>query len=67
MANILQSAFSNGFSSVKIFLFIIIEIFLNFGHNVPFDDKSPSVHVMAWQVTDNKLTNFTDTYMHHST
>ena len=66
MAAILQTTFSNTFSSMKLFE-ILIKISLKFVPKVPIDYKPALVQIMACRLlSEPMITYFTDAYMHHS-
>ena len=69
MAGILQKAFSNAPHQWKVW--IPTKIYLQFVPNVPTDERSALVQVMAWHRTDNKplpeimLSTITDVTSRH--
>ena len=70
MVDILQTTFSNAFSTMKKFWFrISIRTSLKFVPKGPVDNKSALVQVKAWSRTGDKTlpepmpTQFTDAYM----
>ena len=66
MAAILQTTFSNTFSSMKLFE-ILMKISLKFVPKVPIDNKPALVQIMACRLLSKPMiAYFTDAYMHHS-